>query len=104
MDLERALSTAEGIYQQLRGSLKLPDSVREALGIEESASLEANVDEKLPSPSDGQGDAVSPAKSSVSLSARSDNNRTNSSSSSGVEVLSDPDIEARYARHFEMIS
>ncbi|XP_077492678.1 TBC1 domain family member 15-like isoform X6 [Amblyomma americanum] len=88
IDLERMLSTAEAILEQLRGSAKLPESVQEALGI-----YVANTS----SPVDTNGIAYESAKPLDERQAASPNSmRTGerTCSTSSVEVLSDGDVEA----------
>ncbi|XP_077492677.1 TBC1 domain family member 15-like isoform X5 [Amblyomma americanum] len=95
IDLERMLSTAEAILEQLRGSAKLPESVQEALGI-----YVANTS----SPVDTNGIAYESAKPLDERQAASPNSmRTGerTCSTSSVEVLSDGDVEARYERHLQ---
>uniref|UniRef100_A0A1E1X9M8 TBC1 domain family member 15 n=1 Tax=Amblyomma aureolatum TaxID=187763 RepID=A0A1E1X9M8_9ACAR len=95
IDLERVLSTAEAILEQLRGSTKLPESVQEALGVYVADTS---------SPVDSNGiacDGAKPLDERQGASPNSIRTGERTCSTSSVEVLSDGDVEARYERHLQ---
>lgn len=96
IDLESTLATAEAILEQLRGSTKLPESVRGALGIAAPPATAA-----APSPTSGGTDCASRPSCDRDLTTSPSSVRMGerTCSTSSVEVLSDADVEARYDRH-----
>ncbi|KAH6924509.1 hypothetical protein HPB50_018972 [Hyalomma asiaticum] len=93
IDLELILSTAEAIVEQLKGSMKLPESVQEALGIHipnGASSADACTDA-----------AAVNADLNAPASPESLHGGQRTCSTSSVEVLSDGDVEARYECHLQ---
>lgn len=117
IDLDKSLSTAEAIYQQLLGLAKLPDSVRLALDIPlgtadptQNGNGPAEQTEFLTPEHLSPVEPLTMSSPEVADRSRSGSGRsagrTTSSSSNSVEVIPDRDgdVEAHYERHFDMIN